>query len=183
LFAELAAIGSALSTINSLVSQYKETKANAQDAARLLGKFSETSAKLDKWEKKTKLKRPLTPKEAMDLSIQRRKIKNTETQIKDICLMSGCIDIWQDAQRIRAQSEKEHQQYLKTVHIKRQKRRKKIRQISIVVLIVVFTITLGVTGYGSKWLYEQYKIQEAKQELKQKRKILRNIRECGRQQC
>lgn len=183
MFAELAAIGSALSTINSLVSQYKETKANAQDAARLLGKFSETSAKLDKWEKKTKLKRPLTPKEAMDLSIQRRKIKNTETQIKDICLMSGCIDIWQDAQRIRAQSEKEHQQYLKTVHIKRQKRRKKIRQISIVVLIVVFTITLGVTGYGSKWLYEQYKIQEAKQELKQKRKILRNIRECGRQQC
>ena len=119
----------------------------------------------------------------MDLSIQRRKIKNTETQIKDICLMSGCIDIWQDAQRIRAQSEKEHQQYLKTVHIKRQKRRKKIRQISIVVLIVVFTITLGVTGYGSKWMYEQYKIQEAKQELKQKRKILRNIRECGRQQC
>ena len=183
MFAELAAIGSALSTINSLVSQYKETKANAQDAARLLGKFSETSAKLDKWEKKTKLKRPLTPKEAMDLSIQRRKIKNTETQIKDICLMSGCIDIWQDAQRIRAQSEKEHQQYLKTVHIKRQTRRKKIRQISIVVLIVVFTITLGVTGYGSKWLYEQYKIQEAKQELKQKRKILRNIRECGRQQC
>jgi|TARA_A100001391_G_scaffold95362_1_gene63221 uncharacterized membrane protein len=183
LFAELAAIGSALSTINSLVSQYKETKANAQDAARLLGKFSETSAKLDKWEKKTKLKRPLTPKEAMDLSIQRRKIKNTETQIKDICLMSGCIDIWQDAQRIRAQSEKEHQQYLKTVHIRRQKRRKKIRQISIVVLIVVFTITLGVTGYGSKWLYEQYKIQEAKQELKQKRRILRNIRECGRQQC
>ena len=183
MFAELAAIGSALSTINSLVSQYKETKANAQDAARLLGKFSETSAKLDKWEKKTKLKRPLTPKEAMDLSIQRRKIKNTETQIKDICLMSGCIDIWQDAQRIRAQSEKEHQQYLKTVHIKRQKRRKKIRQISIVVLIVVFIVTLGVTGYGSKWMYEQYKIQEAKQELKQKRKILRNIRECGRQQC
>ena len=111
MFAELAAIGSALSTINSLVSQYKETKANAQDAARLLGRFSETSDKLDKWEKKTKLKRPLTPKEAMDLSIQRRKIKNTETQIKDICLMSGCIDIWQDDQRIRAQSEREHQQY------------------------------------------------------------------------
>ena len=159
MFAELAAIGSALSAINSAVATYKETKANAQDAARLLGKFSETSAKLDKWEKKTKLKRPLTPKEAMDLSIQRRKIKNTETQIKDICLMSGCIDIWQDAQRIRAQSEKEHQQYLKTVHIKRQKRRKKIRQISIVVLMVVFTITLGVTGYGSNWLYEQYKIK------------------------
>jgi|TARA_A100001391_G_scaffold204423_1_gene200068 hypothetical protein len=183
MFAELAAIGSALSTINGLVSTYKETKANAQDAARLLGKFSETSAKLDKWEKKTKSKRPLTAKEAMDLSIHRRKIKNVETQLKDICLMSGCIDIWHDAQRIRAQSEREHQQYLKTVHIKRKERQRKVRAVMVVILIVTFTVTLAVTGYGSKWLYEQYKIQEAKQELKEKRRILRNIRECGRQKC
>jgi len=183
MFAELAAIGSALSTINGLVSTYKETKANAQDAARLLGKFSETSAKLDKWEKKTKRKRPLTAKEAMDLSIHRRKIKNVETQLKDICLMSGCIDIWHDAQRIRAQSEREHQQYLKTVHIKRKERQRKVRAVMVTVLIVTFTITLAVTGYGSKWLFEQYKLQEAKQELKEKRKILRNIRECGRQRC
>ena len=183
MFAELAAIGSALSTINGLVSTYKETKANAQDAARLLGKFSETSAKLDKWEKKTKSKRPLTAKEAMDLSIHRRKIKNVETQLKDICLMSGCIDIWHDAQRIRAQSEREHQQYLKTVHIKRKERQRKVRAVMVVILIVTFTVSLAVTGYGSKWLYEQYKIQEAKQELKEKRRILRNIRECGRQKC
>jgi len=183
MFAELAAIGSALSTINGLVSTYKETKANAQDAARLLGKFSETSAKLDKWEKKTKSKRPLTAKEAMDLSIHRRKIKNVETQLKDICLMSGCIDIWHDAQRIRAQSEREHQQYLKTVHIKRKERQRKVRAVMVVILIVTFIVTLAVTGYGSKWLYEQYKIQEAKQELKEKRRILRNIRECGRQKC
>ena len=183
MFAELAAIGSALSTINGLVSTYKETKANAQDAARLLGKFSETSAKLDKWEKKTKSKRPLTAKEAMDLSIHSRKIKNVETQLKDICLMSGCIDIWHDAQRIRAQSEREHQQYLKTVHIKRKERQRKVRAVMVVILIVTFTVTLAVTGYGSKWLYEQYKIQEAKQELKEKRRILRNIRECGRQKC
>jgi len=183
LFAELAAIGSALSTINGLVNQYKETKANAQDAARILGRFSETSDKLDKWEKKTKLRRPLTQKEAMDLSIQRRKIKNTETQIKDICLMSGCIDIWQDAQRIRAQSQREHEKYLKTVHLKRKQRQKKVRSVMVVVLIVIFTITLGVTGYGSKWMYEQYQLQQAKQKLKHNRKILRNIRECGRQKC
>jgi len=182
-FAELAAISSALSTINGLVSTYKETKANAQDAARLLGKFSETSARLDKWEKKTKSRRPLTPKEAMDLSIHRRKIKNVETQLKDICLMSGCIDIWHDAQRIRAQSEREHQQYLKTVHIKRKERQRKVRAVMITVLIVTFVVTVGVTGYGSKWMYEQYKIQAAKQELKKKREILRNIRECGRQKC
>ena len=33
--------------------------------------------------KKKKLKRPLTPKEAMDLSIKRREIKTIENKIKD----------------------------------------------------------------------------------------------------
>ena len=87
MFAELAAIGSALSAINSAISTLKESKQNAEDAASLLGKFGNTTQRLDKWEKKTKSKRPLTPKEAMDLSLQRRKIKQTENKLKDHLLM------------------------------------------------------------------------------------------------
>ena len=67
MFAELAAITSAISAINNTIATFKEGKANAQQAASLLGKFSTTAQKLDDWEKKKKLKRPLTPKEAMDL--------------------------------------------------------------------------------------------------------------------
>ena len=99
MFAELAAIGSALSAINSTISTLKESKANASDAVSLLSKFGAASSKLDKWEQKTKSKRPLTPKEAMDLSIHRRKIKMQEQQIKDKCLMSGCADVYHEAQR------------------------------------------------------------------------------------
>ena len=104
MFAELAAIGAALNAVNGVIQTLRDTQANASDAAKLLGKFSDTATKLDRWEKKTKLKRPLSTKEAMDLSIHRRKIKQAERDIKDICLMAGCIDVYREAMRIRAQS-------------------------------------------------------------------------------
>ena len=94
MFAELAAITSAISAINNTIATFKEGKANAQDAAALLGKFSNTAQKLDDWEKKKKLKRPLTPKEAMDLSIKRREIKAVETKIKDHLMMMGMSSVW-----------------------------------------------------------------------------------------
>ena len=101
MFAELAAITSAISAINNTIATFKEGKANAQQAASLLGKFSTTAQKLDDWEKKKKLKRPLTPKEAMDLSIKRREIKAVETKIKDHLMMAGMSSVWKDAERIR----------------------------------------------------------------------------------
>ena len=116
MFAELAAITSAISAINQTIATFKEGKANAQQAASLLGKFGTTAQKLDDWEKKKKLKRPLTPKEAMDLSIKRREIKSIETKIKDHLMMAGMSDVWREAERIRKQSEKDHLQYLKDIH-------------------------------------------------------------------
>jgi hypothetical protein len=82
MFAELAAITSAISAINNTIATFKEGKANAQDAAALLGKFGSTAQRLDDWERKKKLKRPLTPKEAMDLSIKRREIKLSKLRSK-----------------------------------------------------------------------------------------------------
>ena len=52
MFAELAAITSAISAINQTISTFKEGKANAQEAAALLGKFGSTAQRLDDWERK-----------------------------------------------------------------------------------------------------------------------------------
>ena len=60
MFAELAAITSAISAINQTIATFKEGRANAQDAAALLGKFGTTAQKLDDWERKKKLKRRRT---------------------------------------------------------------------------------------------------------------------------
>tara|TARA_E500000331_G_scaffold239306_1_gene229635 strand:- start:1712 stop:2263 length:552 start_codon:yes stop_codon:yes gene_type:complete len=183
MFAELAAIGSALSAINSTISTLKESKANASDAVSLLSKFGTASTKLDKWEAKTKSKRPLTPKEAMDLSIHRRKIKMQEQQIKDICLMSGCADVWHEAQRIRAQSERDHKDFLKTAHIRRKQRKEKITSWAIALFISVSLVAIAGTGFVLHNAYEKVQLKDAKERLKKAKERQRNIRKCGRVKC
>ena len=157
MFAELAAITSAISAINNTIATFKEGKANAQEAAALLGKFSNTAQRLDDWEKKKKLKRPLTPKEAMDLSIKRREIKAVETKIKDHLMMMGMSDVWRDAERIRKESERAHQQYLKDIHKKRKERQQRMKDRFAVLFIVC---SLGFIGWSGWFLYEA--LQDAK---------------------
>ena len=183
MFAELAAITSAISAINNTIATFKEGRANAQEAAALLGKFSNTAQKLDDWEKKKKLKRPLTPKEAMDLSIKRREIKAVETKIKDHLLLMGMSDVRKDAERIRKQSEKDHQQNLKDI----QKKRKERQQIMKDRLAVIFIVcSLGFIGWSGWFLYEalqEARLDSANQRLEKAKESQRNIRKCGRYKC
>ena len=183
MFAELAAIGSALSAINSTIATFKESKANAQEAAALLGKFSNTAQRLDDWEKKKKLKRPLTPKEAMDLSIKRREIKAVETKLKDHLMMLGMSSVWKDAERIRKESERSHQQYLKDIHKKRKERQRKMKE-RLAVLYIICSIAF--VGWASWYVYDavmERKIDSAKQRLEQAKERQRNMRKCGRFKC
>ena len=183
MFAELAAITSAISAINNTIATFKEGKANAQDAAALLGKFSNTAQKLDDWEKKKKLKRPLSPKEAMDLSIKRREIKAVENKIKDHLMMMGMSDVWRDAERIRKESEKQHQQYLKDIHKKRKERQQKMKDRFTVLFIVC---SLGFIGWAGWVVYEaiqERRLDSAKQRLEQAKERQRNMRKCGRIKC
>ena len=183
MFAELAAITSAISAINNTIATFKEGKANAQDAAALLGKFSNTAQRLDDWERKKKLKRPLTPKEAMDLSIKRREIKAVENKIKDHLMMMGMSDVWKDAERIRKQSERDHQQYLKNIQKKRKERQQKMKD-RLAVLFIVFSIFF--VGWASWYIYEavmERRIDSAKQRLEQAKERQRNMRKCGRYKC
>jgi len=183
MFAELAAITSAISAINQTISTFKEGKANAQEAAALLGKFGSTAQRLDDWERKKKLKRPLTPKEAMDLSIKRREIKAVETKIKDHLMMLGMSDVWRDAERIRKESERSHQQYLKDIHKKRKERQQRMKD-RLAVLFIVFSIFF--VGWASWYIYEavmERRIDSAKQRLEQAKERQRNMRKCGRYKC
>ena len=183
MFAELAAITSAISAINNTIATFKEGKANAQEAAALLGKFSNTAQRLDDWEKKKKLKRPLTPKEAMDLSIKRREIKSVETKIKDHLMMMGMSDVWRDAERIRKESERAHQQYLKDIHKKRKERQQRMKDRFTVLFIIC---SLGFIGWSGWYVYEavmERRLDSAKQRLEQAKERQRNLRKCGRYKC
>ena len=183
MFAELAAITSAISAINQTISTFKEGKANAQDAAALLGKFGSTAQRLDDWERKKKLKRPLTPKEAMDLSIKRREIKAVENKIKDHLMMMGMSDVWREAERIRKQSEKDHQQYPKDIHKKRKERQQRMKD-RLAALFIICSIVF--VGWASWYIYEavqERRLDSAKQRLEQAKERQRNMRKCGRYKC
>ena len=180
---ELMAITSAISAINQTIATFKEGRANAQDAAALLGKFSNTAQKLDDWEKKKKLKRPLSPKEAMDLSIKRREIKAVEKKIKDHLMMAGMSDVWREAERIRKESEKQHQQYLKDIHKKRKERQRKMKERASVLFIIMSFAFIGWSGW---YVYEEVmerRLDSAKQRLEQAKERQRNLRKCGRYKC
>ena len=183
MFAELAAITSALSAINGVISTFKEATANTQDVTKLIGKFGGASEKLDDWERKKKLKRPLTAKEAVDLSLARRQVKATERQLKDICLMAGCGDVWAEAERLRAQSERDQREFLRDINIKRRKRSQRIQGIATGVFLVASILFIT---WGSYVVYSGYKEAQYKhtiQKRAEKRRQLRNIRECGRKEC
>ena len=183
MFAELAAITSAISAINQTIATFKEGRANAQDAAALLGKFGTTAQKLDDWEKKKKLKRPLTPKEAMDLSIKRREIKNIETKIKDHLMMAGMSDVWREAERIRKESEKQHQQYLKDIHKKRKERQKRLKERASILFIICSLVFIGWSGWFLYGAFQEARLDSAKQRLEQAKERQRNLRKCGRYKC
>ena len=183
MFAELAAIGAALNAVNGVVQTLRDTQANASDAAKLLGKFSDTATKLDSWEKKTKLKRPLTTKEAMDLSIKRREIKAVETKIKDHLMMAGMSSVWKDAERIRKESERAHLQYLKDIHKKRKERQRKMKERFTAMFIVCSLVFICWAGWYIYEAVQEARLDSAKQRLEQAKERQRNLRKCGRYKC
>lgn len=180
---ELAGIVSAISAINSTISTLKEGKANADDVARLIGKFGTQQQKLDEFERKQKLKKPLTPQQAIQLSLARRNAANLQRQLKDLCLMAGAPEIWRDAERSLRESERAQAEFLKNIVAKRRARQQRIRGVSIAVFLVVsFVLIVG----GSYTVYQGY--LEAKRDALQtraekRREQLRNIRQCGRTKC
>jgi len=115
----------------------------------------------------------------MDLSIHRRKIKQAERDIKDICLMAGCIDVYREAMRIRAESERDHAEYMRTIALKRKRRKAKIRNYAIVFLLLTLCVMLSVTGWGVKQVWDKWE----KTKMSQKIEEYRNTRQCGRVRC
>lgn len=97
--------------------------------------------------------------------------------------MSGCADVWHEAQRIRAQSERDHKEFLKTAHIRRKQRKEKIKNWAIALFIGFSLISITGTGLVLKKAYDKVQLDNAKDRLKRAKEIQRNIRKCGRQKC
>ena len=97
--------------------------------------------------------------------------------------MAGMSDVWREAERIRKQSERDHQQYLKDIHKKRKIRQQKMKD-RLAVLFIIFSIAF--VGWAGWYVYEavmERRIDSAKQRLEQAKEKQRNLRKCGRFKC
>ena len=180
---ELAAIVSAIGTVNSAIETLKKGKANADDVARLIGKFGTQTQKLDEFERKQKLKKPLTPQQAIQLSLARRNVVNVQRQLKDLCLMAGAPDVWRDAERSMREAERQHAAFLKDITVKRRARRNRIQGITIAVFLFVSVVLIIGGAYVVYQGYQQAEYERTKNRVDKRREELRNIWECGRKQC
>lgn len=183
MFAEITAIVSALGAINNGIEQLRSAKANADDVTRLIAKFGTQSEKLDQYERNKKLKRPLTQKEAIELSLARRNAAQTMRNLKDLTLMAGVPEIWQEAERIRIQSEREQKEFLRDINIKRRKRKERIQGIATGVFLVASFVFIGWGGYVVYEGIQETKVNSAIQKRKEQKRQLRNMRRCGRIEC
>lgn len=183
MFAEISAIVAAIGAINNGIEQLRSAKANADDVTRLIAKFGTQSEKLDQYERTKKLKRPLTQKEAIELSLAKRNANQTMRNLKDLCLLAGVPDVWQEAERIRMQSEREQKEFLRDINIKRRKRKERIQGIATGVFLVVSAVIIGCGGYVVYDGIQETKLKSAIQKRKEQQRQLRNIRQCGRREC
>ena len=119
----------------------------------------------------------------MDLSIKRREIKAVENKIKDHLMMMGMSDVWRDAERIRKQSEKDHQQYLKDIHKKRKERQQRMKDRFAVLFIVCSIAFVGWSGWYVYEAIQDARLDSAKQRLEKAKERQRNLRKCGRYKC
>ena len=114
----------------------------------------------------------------MDLSIKRREIKAVENKIKDHLMMMGMSDVWRDAERIRKESEKQHQQYLKDIHKKRKERQKKLKERASILFIICSLIFIAWSGWYIYEVVQERRLDSAKQRLEQAKERQHNMRKC-----
>ena len=119
----------------------------------------------------------------MDLSIKRREIKAVENKIKDHLMMMGMSDVWRDAERIRKESERSHQQYLKDIHKKRKERQQRMKDRLTVLFIICSLVFIGWCGWFLYEAIQEARLDSAKQRLEQAKERQCNIRKCGRYKC
>ena len=91
-------------------------------------------------------------------------------------MMMGMSDVWREAERIRKQSEKDHQQYLKDIHKKRKERQQRMKDRFAVLFIVCSIAFVGWSGWYVYEAIQDARLDSAKQRLEKAKERQRNLK-------
>jgi len=180
---EIAAVVSAIKAAQGILSQISEAKATYDQAANILGRLSNAQETLDKREKRLKLKRPLTAREALEITTKQAEIDAARQRCRDHLLMSGHADLIRKSESLMRDSKIQHQEWLKTVAKRRRERKRRVQGVAIAFFLVFSLIVFAVGGYYMREAYLIHKLKTKRELLQERRQEQRNYRECGRRKC
>jgi len=180
---EIAAVVSALKSVQSVLSQLSDAKASYDQASQMLGKLGSAQDSLDRREKKLKLRKPLTSKQSLQIVQKQEEINAAKQKVRDHLLMSGKGALITKHEKLMSESKAAHHAWLKTVAKKRKDRRAAIQQITTASFIVFSLLTLAGSGFFFYGVYLDQSLKTKKELLQEKRERVKNYRKCGRAKC
>tara|TARA_R110000824_G_scaffold101359_1_gene240784 strand:+ start:128 stop:679 length:552 start_codon:yes stop_codon:yes gene_type:complete len=180
---EIAAIVSALKSVQSVLSQLSDAKASYDQASEMLGKLGSAQDSLDKREKKLKLRKPLTSKQSLQIIQKQEEINAAKQKVRDHLLMSGKGALITKHEKLMSESRAAHQVWLKSVAMRRKKRRQEVKAITTATFVVFSLLTLAGSGVFFYGVYLEQSLKTKKQLIQEKRVRIKNYRQCGRAKC
>jgi len=180
---ELAAVVSAIKGVQSLLNGLSDAKASYDQASELLGHLSAAQDSLDEKEKKWKLKKPLTSKQALQIVQKQAEIDSARQKVRDHLLMAGHGNLIRKQEALMRASKAQHETYLKNIAIKRRHRKERNQMILTAVFLVGSFIFLSFSGYYLYSEYKEHQLKSAKERLKEAKMRQKNYRQCGRPRC
>ena len=182
---EVAGIISAISSINQAVSLARDTQQTAATVGDMISNLTNAESRILRFEQKTKAKRPLTTAEAMKISLAKRDAQAIDRKLHDMCLsVNGGMELYRNAQKIKAKAQADHARFLKTVAKKRAARKQRIEEyVTAFAVIFAMLLVLGFAYAAYEYAYKPYQLKDAKERLQKARERQKNIRQCGRVKC
>ena len=122
-FETVAAVTAALSALNGLISQVKETGGNVNSVLDRMTGIQDGMNKLE-IEKRESISQPLTPQEAMKLAFAKQSIDRYNEELRLLCHMSVEGEkFWQNYQNALKESRDRHAANVKAIIAKKKARK------------------------------------------------------------
>lgn len=144
MIAEVSAVIGALNAVNGALGTLRETRSNVSSLSNVFSKVTTAASGIAEVEAKAKSgKITLSQKEAMDIALAKKKIQDYDKQLKDLFLMTGNMDTYNDMKRIQAQSVAAAKKRAARAKANKAARNHELLQAALIITIAVLVFSVG----------------------------------------
>ena len=137
---ELAAVISGVNAATSALSRVAAVTSDISSISEFLGTLGQAQYDLGR----IKNTKPLTAAEAITHQLCQKQVNDCLMEVKDIFLVSGNMQLWDNAQAAMAESRKARAEEIKRAAAAKKKLIKELKIIGLVVLICIFIVPITI---------------------------------------